>query len=1184
MKRTNPACRCLLLGVALVAVSATAVGARKPNVLFILMDDLGYGDLTCYNPASDIATPHIDSIADQGVRFSQFYAASNVCAPSRRAILTGRYPGRLGEWAEAYRTTPKDTAVNAKAEPCFPLFLKQAGYVNGMFGKWNVGAVNGVSTPDAQGFDYWIGSHHNTSYFLHRKGGELGLWENGAPCDDYVGTFADDVFVDKAIGFIRENRDKPFLVYLSLFTPHAPFQDPEAYSEVGGYDHRDKPSPGSPSPADRPVAKKMVEHVDKRIGDVLKTLADLGLEGNTLVTFTSDNGGMRAADNQPLSGFKQQMLEGGIRVPSMIKWPGVYPAGRVSDQVGISMDFTRTILAAAGAEQHVPQGRQLDGIDLTPVLTGKAKEIKRSLFWRRREWRHAANALWAEGHVNGDWKYIKEFKQAAGYAKTQQGKYNADGYVEVLFNLKDDIAETTDLAAKRPEKLASMRREFEGWRAETVDRDRHYRIPATDQYGRTAPAAASVAGGAATSSSALTHRYTFEGNVKDMVGAANGKATPAGEHTEAPRFIADIPPGVADGAPTKSLEVGMTPAKKSGFTVPNILSSSAGSCSAWVKPDTLNGGNYVLVAAGFKLMAPKGSANLRAIYNEWTPLGETKIAPGAWTHAALTWSRATSTMAYYVNGTLVESKNDADTAGMSDQGIRVGTFQPAYGGSHLENQFDGKIYDLQFYDNALPRDDVAALYANPGSTIEAPPAPKQAFTMPEVFSSNMVLQRGVPVPVWGQAENGTVVTVSFNGYDLESTARDGKWRVVFPPMPASAEPRVMTVASQKSEIRNPKSEIRNILVGDVWLASGQSNMGMRLAGVKGGKEAIAESANPNLRFFRVDRRLERMPPPMGTTWQVAGPSTSPAMTAVGYHFAREIQETQGIPIGLLQCAFGGTVTETWCSPDVMAQGWPDWEAWQKGALRNPKHPQRNTSSYLYTRMLKTVMPFPVRGFIWYQGSANASRAEEQKKLFPAMVADWRRSWGDENLPVYLVQLPRYEVADWHAFRCAQLDIWKNTPNTFMAVTIDLSKDWNPGNHPIHPTTKAPIGHRLALAARANVYGEKDLVFSGPVVRSMAVKEGRAVLSFDHIGTGLIASDGQPLRGFTISADGETFVAGAAEIRGDNVVVRSADVRKPVAVRYGAETDMGRDKLDVNLANKKDLPASPFTVSRLPGER
>lgn len=445
------------------------------------------------------------------------------------------------------------------------------------------------------------------------------------------------------------------------------------------------------------------------------------------------------------------------------------------------------------------------------------------------------------------------------------------------------------------------------------------------------------------------------------------------------------------------------------------------------------------------------------------------------------------------------------------------------------------------------------------------------FFIPEVFSDNMVLQRDTPVPVWGWAEDGTVVTVSFYNYDLQATARNGEWKVILPPMPASAEPRKMTIQSSS----HPTIHYSNILIGDVWLASGQSNMEMQLGAVKGGQEAVAQSANLLLRLFTVSKMLETKAPPVGDSWTVSGPDTSASMSAVAWFFAKEIQETQDVPVGLINCSYGGTVTETWCSPEVMSQSWPDWKRWSDQMRDNPKSLVRNTTpSYLYNRMLKTVMPFAVKGFLWYQGEGNAGRAEEQKRLLPAMIQDWRKSWGDESLPFYFVQLARYEAADWHAFRCAQLDIWTNTPNTFMAVTIDLSKE--PGNHPIHPKAKAPIGHRLALAARAHVYGETNLVYSGPVIRGIKAEADKAVLSFDHIGSGLVAADGKSLRGFYISVDGKAFVPVTAEIVDNTVIVSFSNVRTPVAVRYGAELDMGKENLDVNLANQEGLPASPFT--------
>lgn len=675
----------------------------------------------------------------------------------------------------------------------------------------------------------------------------------------------------------------------------------------------------------------------------------------------------------------------------------------------------------------------------------------------------------------------------------------------------------------------------------------------------------------------ISHRYTFDGNLEDSVEKKHGKPTERGVHIAPPQFVADIPPGVVEGAPSKSIQLGMDASKKSGFTLPNILTFGSGSCSIWLKAETLSNGNYILQSKELKLMVPKETSDLRLICNGRNLQGKSEAELGKWIHVVVTWDhRSSDTISYYVNGALVASKKDEKLTKLS--GTQVGGYDIRNKAGHLENQFKGKLYDLQFYNHSLDVKQVEYLYANPGA--KAVGEPEQPVTLPDVFSDNMILQRNAQIPVWGTAIDGTVVTVTFGGQNRETTARNRKWKVVLPAMKANKKPQTITiVARHNSEIINWK--FKNILVGDVWLASGQSNMGYSLFKEKHGTEALATSKNPLLRLFKVRREIPFSADDIVATghWEEAAPDSmvTKRTTAVGYHFARELQEKVDIPIGLINCSYGGTVTETWCSPEVLSQDYPLWDKHEKNIRKNPKSMKVNRSSHLYERMLKTVIPFPVKGFIWYQGSANTGRDEEQKRLLPAMANDWRKSWGNDELPFYFVQLPRFEAQYWHAFREAQLDIWKKNPNTFMVVTIDLSKEYDDDNNPIHPNTKAPIGHRLALAARAKVYGETDLVHSGPVIKSMKVKNGAAILSFDHKGSGLIAFDGQPLRGFYISEDGENFVAAKAKIKGEAVVVSATMVQKPIAVRYGADLDMGKEKLDVNLANKEKLPASPFTI-------
>jgi len=1299
------ACSVLLLLIA--AMGGNAAEARKPfdgaqdrpNVIVILADDLGYADLGCQG-SRDVKAPHIDSLAANGVRCTAGYVTAPQCGPSRAGLLTGRYQNRFGFESneQAYRPgIPLD-------QPLISERMKAAGYATGMFGKWGVTNYR-EGHPPQRGFDESFWNHDGNRYFPDTPSKYDVKMRRGNQ-DVELKEYSTDAFGREAVAFIHRHANEPFFIYLPFVTPHEPNEaKPEDLARFA--DVEDK---------GRRTFLAMMACLDDNVGRILGALREEKLEEDTLIVFLSDNGGYPgiSSRNDPFWGTKSSMAEGGIRIPFIVQWKGHLPAGKVYEQPVISLDILPTALGAAGVE--INPSWKLDGVDLLPYLSGRSDDAPHeALYWRFCFPRDKPNRHgWAIR--KGDWKLMR-------------GSSNDRPIPPALYNLEDDPREGmipgNDLIKKHPEIAQALRAEWEKWDAGNQAPAR-YEWPARRKENKAErrPATSMATGGVnlPVEGAMATHLYGFDGNVTDSVGGAHGTPTAVGTCIEAPRFTTDIPAAAVEGSPTRSLEVGMTASKKSGFLLGDVLNSSAGSASVWFKPDTLTGGNYILVTQGFKLMAPT-ETRLRAVYNEWTLLGETTVSTGTWNHATLTWDASTSTMSYYVNGASVVSKSDATVADMSANGVRVGSFNLHDSTNHLANQFDGKIYDLRFYDSALTRAQVASLYANPGGEVKDAPidrvtlcphvsgaqckavtvagrsawqsekaekatgsrtfyfdiqdpllkngnaqsvtitlthldrysAPlflqydssdksiqhadgagvwkradgvttgesgewktvswtlkdalfrsrchahdfrvtigadvdfviagctvagtaKQTLIMPDVFSGDMILQRGVPVPVWGQAEDGTVVTVSFDGYDLESTARDGKWRVVFPPMKASKTPRTMAVSASNGYQRT----FGNVLVGDVWLASGQSNMEMMLSEAKGGKEAIAASRNPMLRLFKVPRCLENTVAPVGTTWKESNPQSAPPQSAVGYFFVRELQKKLDIPVGLLNCSYGGTVTETWCSPEVMARGWPDWEATEKRYLQNPAHPRRNTSSHLHNRMLKTVMPFPVKGFIWYQGEGNAWRAEEQKRLFPAMVRNWRRSWGNDELPFYIVQLARYEAADWHAFRCAQLDVWKNTPDTYMACTIDLSKE--PGNHPIHPKTKAPIGHRLALAARANVYGEEELVYSGPVIRSMKVEGSVAVLAFGHLGSGLIASDNQPLRGFYISADGESFSAAEARIKGETVIVSSSTVPNPVAVRYGAEADMGKKELDVNLANREGLPASPFTVRARPTHR
>ena len=455
-------------------------------------------------------------------------------------------------------------------------------------------------------------------------------------------------------------------------------------------------------------------------------------------------------------------------------------------------------------------------------------------------------------------------------------------------------------------------------------------------------------------------------------------------------------------------------------------------------------------------------------------------------------------------------------------------------------------------------------------------SPRFHTILPDVFSEHMVLQRDTPIPVWGLGRDNDKVKVELAGKSYETVVQEGKWKLLLDAQNVSSTPAKLVISASDGFRR----EINDVLVGDVWFASGQSNMEMQVACVEGGPAALAEPHAEALRLFTVSRFLENSAAPMGSNWAPSNRNSAAEMSAVAWFFGREIQKSEGIPVGIINCSFGGTITETWCSPGTLALGFPDWEAFKAQNLDQPNKNEwnrRNTASYLYLHMIQTIAPFAVTGFLWYQGEANAGRAAEQKRLFPAMVEGWRQVWGNPSLPFFFAQLARFHEADWHDFRDAQRWIAANNPNMYLAVTIDLPRDFDPKDNPIHPRSKIPIAHRMALAARANIYGEKNLEWSGPQVKSWSVDGDAAVLEFSHATGSLTALGGGPLRGFFLSGDGKKFTEAVATIQGSALRLRAGGVQKPIAVRYGSEADQGKEKLEVNLANQEGLPASPFTL-------
>ncbi len=446
--------------------------------------------------------------------------------------------------------------------------------------------------------------------------------------------------------------------------------------------------------------------------------------------------------------------------------------------------------------------------------------------------------------------------------------------------------------------------------------------------------------------------------------------------------------------------------------------------------------------------------------------------------------------------------------------------------------------------------------------------------LPSVIGEDMVLQQGRPVPIWGWAEPGEEVTVAIAGQSLSTKAGDdGRWRVTLAKL-AVGDPLEMTVTGSSGTTLT----LKNILVGEVWIASGQSNMQMSVAGSNNAAEEIAAANHPNIRLFTVPRVTAEEPQTnCGGNWSGCSPKTVPNFSAVAYYFGRHLHKELGVPIGLINTSWGGTPSESWASRaslEAKPSLKPLLDRWDQSAANDEnqrKSPHRPAN--LYNAMIAPLIPYAMRGAIWYQGESNVGRAYQYRTIFPTMIANWRAEWGQGEFPFGLVQLAPFRYGGQDPANCAEL--WeaqlltvKHAPNIGMAVTTDI------GNiRDIHPKNKQDVGLRLGLWALATNYG-KDLVYSGPIYNWMTIEGDQIRLTFDHVGSGLTSRDGQPLSHFTIAGADEKFHPATAEIDGNTIVVRSDQVSNPVAVRF-AWTDTALP----NLMNKEGLPASPFRTDQ-----
>src|SRR6266496_5031681 len=480
-------------------------------------------------------------------------------------------------------------------------------------------------------------------------------------------------------------------------------------------------------------------------------------------------------------------------------------------------------------------------------------------------------------------------------------------------------------------------------------------------------------------------------------------------------------------------------------------------------------------------------------------------------------------------------------------------------------------------------------------------------SLPDVISEGMVLQQRQAVPIWGKADPGEVVTVRFASQTKKATAAiDGAWRVKLDPMSANATPATMIISGKNT------IELKNILVGEVWLVAGQSNMQRLLSETANGEAATAAANHPLIRLFNVMRQVafKHRPPPLAT-WQACSPETVKEFSSAGYYFGVELQQTLKVPVGLINSSYGGSQAEAWTPVEYLLASadlkptvertkiWEEerprvkveydaqikkWRSEADKARAAGARPQPSPAvpdalreyriaSSIYDGMIAPLIPFFIRGAIWYQGESNEARAQQYGILLPTMIRAWRERWGEGNFPFGIIQLPNYrdpqaEPVDeaWSFLREAQRLTALTEPKTGLVVTIDIGEA-----HDIHPKNKLDVGKRMSRWALVDVYGRK-ITKSGPMFRSARISGSKIVLTFDEAGQGLRIREGDRLDEFAIAGADHKWHWAQAKITGKNrVEVWSDPIPQPQAVRYA----FNNNPRHPNLTNETGLPAGPF---------
>ena len=485
-------------------------------------------------------------------------------------------------------------------------------------------------------------------------------------------------------------------------------------------------------------------------------------------------------------------------------------------------------------------------------------------------------------------------------------------------------------------------------------------------------------------------------------------------------------------------------------------------------------------------------------------------------------------------------------------------------------------------------------------------------SLPDILGDSMVLQQNQKVPVWGSAEPGETVVVSFQKQKLSVVADGGgKWRVDLKPLKADFTPQALTIEGKN------KIELKDVLVGEVWLVSGQSNMQWTLWQSNNGEAEAARANHPNIRLFNASREVafKKKTGKLGE-WKICNPESAKEFSGAGYYFGVELERELKVPIGLINSSYGGSQAEAWTPVEYLSANtdlkatvertkiwdeerprvkveyteaikkWREESEKQKAASVRPSPSpgvpdalrDYRIAASIYDGMIAPLMPFAVKGAIWYQGESNEARAEQYNILLPVMIRAWRERWGEGDFPFGIVQLPNYrrpseapEESAWSFIREAQRRTAENTPNTGLIVTIDIGEA-----NDIHPKNKLDVGKRMAIWALKDVYGRK--LANAPKFKKAEIKGDKIILTFDDVGGGLRIKDGERLDEFAIAGADKKFVWATAKIVGKNKIeVSSPNVSQPVAVRYAFNSNPKHP----NLTNDSGLLASPFRTDNFP---